>query len=80
MAWLKWCGITTIALEASGIYGHVLLEQYLKMIGEVDDAIAVQLRSMKKTTVLPPLSPRKYVRGRRAFSPRANYEEASGMT
>ena len=24
MAWLKFCGITTVALEASGAYGHVL--------------------------------------------------------
>jgi transposase len=22
--WLRWCGVTTIALEASGVYGHVL--------------------------------------------------------
>ena len=24
MAWLAWCGVTTVALEASGTYGHVL--------------------------------------------------------
>ena len=46
-----------------------LWEQYLKMIAEVDDAIAVQLRRMKKTTPLPPLPPRKHVRGRRPHDP-----------
>ncbi len=48
-------------------------EKYLKMIGEVDEAIAVQMRSMKKTTVLPPLPPlppRKHVRGRRPHDPK----------
>jgi transposase len=24
VAWLRWCGVTTIALEATGAYGHVL--------------------------------------------------------
>jgi transposase len=24
IAWLRWCGVTTVALEASGAYGHVL--------------------------------------------------------
>jgi transposase len=24
VAWLRWCGVTTIALEATGVYGHVL--------------------------------------------------------
>ena len=45
-------------------------EQYLKMIGEVDEAIAVQMRRMKKTTALPPLPPRKHVRGRRPHDPK----------
>jgi hypothetical protein len=24
VAWLRYCGVTTVALEASGVYGHVL--------------------------------------------------------
>ena len=40
-----------------------LWEQYLKMIAQVDDAIATHLKSMKKTTELLPLSKRKHVRG-----------------
>ena len=51
-------------------------EQYLKMIDEVDEAIAVQLRSMKKTTALPPLPPRKHVRGRRPHDPKFDVRTA----
>ena len=39
------------------------------MIAQVDQAIAIQLQSMKKTTELPPLSKRKHVRGRRPHDP-----------
>jgi transposase len=31
VAWLRWCGVTTVALEASGAYGHVL---FLTLIEE----------------------------------------------
>lgn len=44
-------------------------EQYLKMIVEVDQSIATQLQTMKKTTEWPPLSKRKPVRGRRPHDP-----------
>ena len=44
-------------------------EQYLAMIVQVDEAIAAQLRRMKKTTELPPLPKRKHVRGRRPHDP-----------
>lgn len=46
-----------------------LWEQYLQMIKEVDQAIAVQLRRLQKTTSLPPLPKRKHVRGRRPHDP-----------
>ncbi len=46
-----------------------LWEEYLAMIAEVDEANAVQLRRVTKTTPLPPLVKRKHVRGRRPHDP-----------
>ena len=36
VAWLRYCGVTTVALEASGAYGHVL---FLTLIEEVFTAV-----------------------------------------
>jgi len=44
-------------------------EHYLKVIAEVDQAIATQLRTMKKTTELPELPKKKRVRGQRPHDP-----------
>lgn len=49
--------------------GFHLWEQYLKMIADVDRAIAAQLQRMKKITTLPPLTKRKHLRGRRPHDP-----------
>ena len=46
-----------------------LWEQYLLMIARVDQSIAGQLERMKKTSELPPLPTRKWVRGRRPHDP-----------
>ncbi len=35
MAWLKSCGVTTVALEATGAYGHVLILTLLEAGGQV---------------------------------------------
>ena len=53
-----------------------LWEQYLKMIADVDEAIAAQLHKMKKTTPLPPLAKRKHVRGRRPHDPKFDVRTA----
>jgi transposase len=53
-----------------------LWEQYLKMIEKVDEAIAKQLGTVKTTTELPPLAPRKHVRGRRPHDPKFDVRTA----
>jgi transposase len=53
-----------------------LWEEYLKMIAEVDAAIAAQLRTMTTSTALPPLPKRKHVRGRRPHDPQFDVRTA----
>jgi transposase len=52
VAWLRECGITTVALEASGVYGHVLfltlLEAGLKVI-TTSPAFTRQIKGRPKT-------------------------------
>jgi transposase len=51
-------------------------EQYQEVIGELDDAIAEQLRVMKPTRTLPPLPPKPRVRGRKPHDPRFDVRTA----
>jgi len=44
-------------------------EKYQEMIGVVDQSIANQLQKMKQQTSLPPLPPKKRVRGKRPHDP-----------
>jgi transposase len=44
-------------------------EKYQEMVGVVDESIAEQLKKMKKQTLLPPLPPKKRVRGKRPHDP-----------
>jgi len=53
-----------------------LWETYQEVIAEVDDAIAAQLRSMRRHTELPPLPPKTRVRGRKPHDPRFDVREA----
>jgi transposase len=53
-----------------------LWEKYQEVIGELDAAIADQLRSMRRQTELPPLPPRTRVRGRKPHDPRFDVREA----
>src|SRR5262245_2972405 len=50
--------------------GLALWEKYQEMIGVVDESIAEQLQRMKKQTLLPPLSKKQRVRGRRPHDPK----------
>jgi hypothetical protein len=47
-----------------------------KVIGELDAAIAAQLRAMRRPSGLPPLPPRVRVRGRKPHDPRFDVREA----
>jgi transposase len=51
-------------------------EKYQEMIGVVDESIDGQLRKMKKQTLLPPLPPKKRVRGKRAHDPQFDVRTA----
>ena len=53
-----------------------LWDHYQSVIGLVDESIAVQLRKMGKQTLLPPLPPRKRVRGKRPHDPRFDVRQA----
>lgn len=51
-------------------------EHYQRVIGEVDVAIAAQLRSMARQTALPPLPPKPRQRGRKPHDPRFDVRTA----
>ena len=51
-------------------------EQYQKVIAEVDEAIAAQLKTMGRETGLPPLPPKPRVRGRKPHDPRFDVRTA----
>ena len=51
-------------------------EKYQQVIAEVDEAIAAQLRTMRRQTALPPLEPKPRVRGRRPHDPRFDVRTA----
>jgi transposase len=51
-------------------------EQYQEMIAVVDESIAEQLRTMRKQTTLPPLPPKKRVRGRKPHDPKFDVRTA----
>src|SRR5262249_40150477 len=51
-------------------------EQYLKVIAELDDMIALQLHSLRRQTKLPPLPPRTRKRGRKPHDPRFDVRRA----
>jgi transposase len=51
-------------------------EKYQEMIGVVDEAIATQLRSMRTTSVLPPLPKKPRVRGRKPHDPKFDVRTA----
>ncbi len=53
-----------------------LWEKYQEAIGELDTAIAAQLRSMRRQSPLPPLPPKTRVRGRKPHDPAFNVREA----
>ncbi len=55
-------------------------EKYQEVIGVVDESIAGQLREMKKQTLLPPLPPKKRVRGRRPHDPGFDVRTALYLT
>jgi transposase len=51
-------------------------EKYQEMIGVVDESIAGQLRAMKRQTLLPPLPPKRRVRGQRPHDPKFDVRTA----
>jgi hypothetical protein len=53
-----------------------LWEKYQEVIGELDAAIAAQLRAMRRSPGLPPLPPRVRVRGRKPHDPRFDVRQA----
>ena len=53
-----------------------LWEQYQRVIAEVDQAIAAQLRTMARQTDLPPLPPKPRQRGRKPHDPRFDVRTA----
>jgi transposase len=53
-----------------------LWEKYQEVIAEVDEAIATQLRSMRRQTELPPLPPKTRQRGRKPHDPRFDVRTA----
>ena len=54
----------------------VMWEQYQRVITELDDVIAGQLRAMERRTELPPLPPKPRVRGRKPHDPRSDVRAA----
>jgi transposase len=53
-----------------------LWEHYQRVIAELDDVIATQLRMMARQTELPPLPPKVRVRGRKPHDPRFDVRTA----
>ena len=53
-----------------------LWEKYQEVIGQLDREIATQLQAMKRASPLPPLPPKKRVRGRRPHDPTFDVREA----
>jgi len=53
-----------------------LWDKYQEVIAEVDEAIAEQLRSMRRQTELPPLPPKTRLRGRKPHDPRFDVRTA----
>jgi hypothetical protein len=51
-------------------------DQYQRVIAELDDVIADQLRTMRRRTELPPLPPKPRVRGRKPHDPRFDVRTA----
>jgi transposase len=51
-------------------------DKYQEVIAELDQAIAKQLRTMAKQTLLPPLPPKPRVRGRKPHDPRFDVRTA----
>jgi transposase len=54
----------------------VMWEQYQRVIAELDDVIAGQLRAMERRAELPPLPPKPRVRGRKPHDPRFDVRAA----
>lgn len=54
-------------------------EKYQEMIRVVDESIAKQLQEMKKQTLLPPLPPKKRVRGKRPHDPKFDVRTALSL-
>ena len=53
-----------------------LWDKYQEVIGELDAAIAAQLRAMRRESALPPLPPKPRVRGRKPHDPKFDVREA----
>jgi hypothetical protein len=53
-----------------------LWDKYQEVIGELDAAIAGQLRAMRRESPLPPLPPKPRVRGRKPHDPKFDVREA----
>ncbi|MFL6220245.1 MAG: IS110 family transposase [Actinomycetes bacterium] len=51
-------------------------DKYQEVIGELDAAIAAQLRAMRRESALPPLPPKPRVRGRKPHDPRFDVRQA----
>lgn len=78
--------VNEIAIALTGRYRveHVMeltlclkmWDHYQEAIATLDEAIARQLRAMKKQTVLPPLLPKPRVRGRKPHDPRFDVRQA----
>jgi transposase len=51
-------------------------QKYQEMIAVVDESIAAQLLQMKKQTLLPPLPPKRRVRGKRPHDPQFDVRKA----
>jgi transposase len=51
-------------------------DKYQEVIGELDAAIAAQLRAMRRESALPPLPPKPRVRGRKPHDPKFDVREA----
>jgi transposase len=51
-------------------------DKYQEVIGELDTAIAAQLRAMRRESALPPLPPKPRVRGRKPHDPKFDVRQA----
>lgn len=54
----------------------VLWEKYQEVIGELDDVIAAQLRTLRRSSPLPPLSAKPRVRGKKPHDPKFDVRTA----